>query len=80
MKVTLKYFGLIADIVNTNEEIVDLSVTECTTEGLMEILNQKYPDLLNTNFAIAINQSIITSVTSLSNEDIIALLPPFAGG
>jgi sulfur-carrier protein len=80
MKITLKYFGLIADIVNTNEEIVDLSVTECTTEGLMEILNQKYPDLLNTNFAIAINQSIITSVTSLSNEDIIALLPPFAGG
>jgi molybdopterin synthase sulfur carrier subunit len=80
MKVTLKYFGLIADLVKTNEEIVDLSVAESTTDGLMQILNQKYPDLLNTNFAIAINQSIITSVTSLSNEDIIALMPPFAGG
>jgi sulfur-carrier protein len=80
MIITLKYFGLIADLVNTHEEQLELSSDNCTSQELCDTLQSKYPGLVNTNFAIAVNQSIIRSVTPISNNDTIALLPPFAGG
>ena len=80
MTITLKYFGLIADITNTNEELFRLEKSDYTTNVLMKQLHEKYTGLQNVSFAIAVNKSITTTEINLNNNDIIALLPPFAGG
>lgn len=80
MTITLKYFGLIADITNTNEELLSLEKSDCTTNDLMKQLQEKYTVLKDVSFVIAVNKSITTTEINLNNNDIIALLPPFAGG
>lgn len=80
MTVKIKYFGLIADITKRNEELFSLSESVTTTEELISDLYKIYTELKNTSFVIAVNKSIVTSDLKLNNNDIIALLPPFAGG
>lgn len=80
MTITLKYFGLIADITNTNEELFHLEKSDYTTTDLMQQLHEKYTGLQNVSFAIAVNKSITTTEININNNDTIALLPPFAGG
>jgi molybdopterin synthase sulfur carrier subunit len=80
MTITLKYFGLIADITNTNEELFRLEKSDYTTTDLMQQLHEKYTGLQNVSFAIAVNKSITTTEININNNDTIALLPPFAGG
>ena len=80
MTITVKYFGLIADFTKTNEELITIEKSEFSTEDLMIILHQKYAELKETSFAIAVNKTLATNDIKLKNKDIIALLPPFAGG
>ena len=77
--IVVKYFGAIAEITKSNEEIfpfVDASLHKLVSE-----LEQQYP-LNELTFSIAINQKIIQNSKEyeLKDHDIIALLPPFAGG
>ena len=80
MTITLKYFGLIADITNTNEELFSFDKSDFTTHDLINQLHEKYTGLQDVSFAIAVNKSIRTETLNLNNNDTIALLPPFAGG
>ena len=80
MRITLKYFGLIADITNTNEELFSLQKSDYTSQDLINQLYEKYSEFQHISFAIAVNKSITTTEINLNNNDIIALLPPFAGG
>jgi sulfur-carrier protein len=80
MTINLKYFGLIADITKTSEEVFTLTELLLTTEDLVNNLHQKYSNLQETPFVIAVNKTIVTSALKLNNNDTIALLPPFAGG
>jgi molybdopterin synthase sulfur carrier subunit len=77
MKLNIKYFGLLAEITNCNEE--NLEFSKSTISELIELLNNKYPDLQNKNFQVAQNCEIVSSDTIVSFEEI-ALLPPFSGG
>lgn len=80
MTVTLKYFGLIADITNISEELICLEKRNFTTKDLMYELYEKYAGLQNVSFAIAVNKTIELTEIEIKDQDIIALLPPFAGG
>lgn len=80
MTITLKYFGLIADITNTNEELLLLEKSDFTTNDLIQKLFTKYTELQNVAFSIAVNKLITTTEININNNDTIALLPPFAGG
>jgi molybdopterin synthase sulfur carrier subunit len=77
--IQLKYFGAIAEETKSKEE--EFPFMEMTLKQLMENLEQKYP-LKKLSFSIAVNQKIIRDKENykLENNDIIALLPPFAGG
>ncbi len=58
-------------------------VTESQTlTELMKELFNKYPALQNTPFQVALNQELTSKNQniSLKDDDVIALLPPFAGG
>jgi molybdopterin synthase sulfur carrier subunit len=77
MNITIKYFGLIAEITQCNEEILEFS--KSSIADLLLELFQKYPLLNGKDFQVALNQEIVSKETIISNGEI-ALLPPFAGG
>lgn len=77
--ITLKYFGAIADKTRSNEE--EISLKQISLKQLMDELEQKHQ--LNTfSFRVAVNQKMIQNIENvvLKDNDVIALLPPFAGG
>ena len=77
--VLLKYFGSIAEKTKSKEEEFPFLVM--SLQQLIENLEQKY-HLNPKSFSVAINQKIIQNISNqeLKDNDIIALLPPFAGG
>lgn len=80
MLVTVKYFGLIADIIQKKEEQLIFKDVVVTLNQLQIKLEKEYPEIKNTTYSFAVNQSITKSDIALKNNDEIALLPPFAGG
>ncbi|KAF2327571.1 MAG: MoaD/ThiS family protein [Flavobacterium nitrogenifigens] len=78
--IEVKYFGAVAE--KTKCEFEKLSFSEeLSLQKLLQDLNKKYEfDALT--FSVAVNQKIVskTSDYTLQTSDIVALLPPFAGG
>jgi len=77
--VSVKYFGAVAEKTKTQGE--SISSSNLSLKELLEGLDQKY-DLGSLSFSIAVNQKIIQDTKSyvLNTNDVVALLPPFAGG
>ena len=77
MKLTIKYFGLLTEVTNCNEEAIEFSGTKINE--LLDTIYLKYPKLKEKDFQIAQNNTITNDETEISSAEI-ALLPPFAGG
>ena len=77
--IAVKYFGAIAEKTKSSEE--EFSFSGMPLGDLLLALEQKY-QLGQLSFSVAINQKIMQDTTSyiLTSNDIVALLPPFAGG
>ncbi len=77
MEIEVITFGLISEVLGTQK----LKIKDCSnTDILKEELLKEHPKLKNLKFVIAVYKKIINSNTKLNNGDIVALLPPFAGG
>jgi len=77
MKVTVKFFGMIAEAAGINSVIVN-DVND--TRELVQFLETGFPKIAQQKYAIAINKKSIKGNMKLSEGDEVALLPPFAGG
>lgn len=77
MKLTIKYFGLLAEITKCNEEQIEFSGN--LIDELLDTIFLKYPNLKEKDFQVAQNQILTTKETEILATEI-ALLPPFAGG
>jgi sulfur-carrier protein len=77
MKVKIKYFGLLTEVTNCEEEIIDFSGSYIS--DLLDILNDKYAALKNKDFQVAQNQELVPLDAKLSSKELV-LLPPFSGG
>lgn len=77
MEINLLVFGQVADI--TGKQSWKISGVQ-TTDELKQKLEAEYAALKSVSYSIAVNKIIIRDNTSLSDEDIVALLPPFSGG
>ena len=77
MQLTIKYFGMLAEITQRKEE--DILFESDTISDLLDSLCIKYPKLKGRSFQIAQNNELVTKETKLQSSEI-ALLPPFAGG
>lgn len=77
--ILVKYFGAIAERTKSQEE--EISFTKMPLSDLLSALEQKY-QLNQLSFSVAINQKIVQNTANyiLKSNDIVALLPPFAGG
>lgn len=79
MEITIKYFGLIAETVAKQEEVLVRS-NSTTLEELKADLEQQYPILKEKEYQIAVNQELVKTNISITENTEIALLPAFAGG
>jgi len=77
--ISVKYFGAVAE--KTKSQGENVASADKTLQELLEDLKQKY-DLGSLSFSIAVNQKIVQDTKSyvLNSNDVVALLPPFAGG
>lgn len=78
--IEVKYFGAVAE--KTKCEFEKLSFSEeVSVQKLLQDLNEKY-EFESLTFSVAINQKIVSKVSdyTLQTSDVVALLPPFAGG
>lgn len=76
MGTSVRYFGMLAETLQKNQEEIDFSSLEET--NLRNYFNARYPILKEFNYQIAINREIGDMAKDNMTE--IALLPPFAGG
>lgn len=77
MNLKIRYFGLLAEITNRSEETITFS--KKTVSDLLELLFEKYPELKEKDFQVALDLEIVSKDTLLLESEI-ALLPPFSGG
>ncbi len=77
MKLHIKYFGMLTEITQRQEETLDFE--NQTVSELLGVLQEKYPQLKEANFKVAQNYKIVNAQDIISQPEI-ALLPPFAGG
>jgi molybdopterin synthase sulfur carrier subunit len=80
MTITLKYFGSLVDITQKKEEIFFAEESNMSVSFLKNKIETTYEELKKTNYSIAVNQSISSLDYNIKDQDIIAFLPPFAGG
>ncbi len=77
MKVKVLIFGQLTDITGLSE--IELNNVSDRDELIVK-LNELYPRLADSKYAVAIDKKVITQNTRLTGNSIIALLPPFSGG
>ena len=76
MSLKIILFGKLADIAGASvsvDNVVD-------TDSLVNSLNERYPELANTKYVIAVDKQLIKENTVLNKKSMVALLPPFSGG
>lgn len=78
MKIKVKYFGLVAEKVGFEEQILEIS-TGLSASKFKEQQIAKYQIEDAESIQMAVNQNL-TSNSNLNEGDEVAFLPPFAGG
>jgi molybdopterin synthase sulfur carrier subunit len=77
MSIKILFFGYLADVAGAHEK--DIQNTH-DTDSFRQMLIVDFPKMNERPFAIAVNKEIINANTNLNDGDVVALLPPFAGG
>lgn len=77
MKITVLLFGNLAQIAGTSKLVLE---NAGDTKSANDSLIAKFPDFKNKKYVIAVNQQIVKEIKNLNNGDVLAFLPPFAGG
>jgi len=77
MAVKVLVFGQLTDI--TGSTTVSVEDAKDTDE-LTRKLHAKYPGLAAMKYVVAVEKQVISVNTALHQDNIVALLPPYAGG
>lgn len=79
IKIHIHYFAYLAEISGKSIETIEVQTTDAAQ--IFEQIKQKYDFKLNrANCSLSINAKFAPWTQSLSNEDHIVFMPPFAGG
>lgn len=79
MKCEVKYFGMIGEKLNRTSEMIQFETDLLYHDDLKRSFLEKFPELENMTFKVAVDGLITNSITTKDIQTI-ALLPPFAGG
>ncbi len=78
MKVKILFFGVLSELTNSNQIIIE---NIDSLQNLISLLENKYEKLKSHKYQISLNKEIAHNTDILLKDmDEIALLPPFAGG
>ncbi len=82
MTVTLLYFAAVRELVGTDEERLSVPPGVTTIAALASFLEQHRPVLAGrlASVRFARNETFATSDEAIAEGDVIALIPPVAGG
>jgi len=75
-KVRVLYFGAAQEIAGKADE----ELTARDTASLRREILDRYPAMRNISFRMALNRTLLREESDLSDNDLIAILPPFQGG
>jgi molybdopterin converting factor small subunit len=76
MNVTIIIFGSLTDIAGSSLALQNIS----DTNTLVKELHILYPALADAKYVIAVDKKVANENTTLTENSIVALLPPFSGG
>lgn len=83
IKITVLYFASLAQMAKIDEEIMTIQTTKQTADlsQLYQSLKDKYQfTLTQDKLAVAINHEFVDWNTQIHNGDVVAFIPPVAGG
>ncbi|MCX6297317.1 MAG: MoaD/ThiS family protein [Bacteroidetes bacterium] len=77
MKTEVLFFGIIVDITGKNRMEID----NCKdTFSIKTAILNEFPKLNSYKFVMTVRNQIVSDNKILNNGDVVAFLPPFAGG
>ena len=76
MTVNIIIFGRLTDIAGNSLALENIA----DTNSLVKQLHIRYPALAEAKYVIAVDKKVVNENTTLSDDSIVALLPPFSGG
>ena len=76
MPVNVIIFGRLTDIVGSSLALENVA----NTNSLVEKLHSLYPALADSKYVLAVDKKIVNENTTLPENSVVALLPPFSGG
>ncbi len=76
MPVNIIIFGRLTDITGSSLALENIG----DTNSLVKELHIRYPALADAKYVIAVNKKVANENTALTENSIVALLPPFSGG
>ena len=80
MKIEVLFFGITSDITGVDATFVEIESRSCV-QDLKKQLIACYPNLKHINeFAIAVNETYADDELLLTENDVVAVIPPVSGG
>ena len=76
MTVNIIIFGQLTDIAGSSLALENIA----DTNGLVKELHIRYPALADARYLVAVDKKVANENTTLTEDSIVALLPPFSGG
>lgn len=76
-QVSVLSFGRVRDVLGDEPLLIPV---QKSTEALVAVLHERYPDLKTVPYRISVNRKLISEPIPLNPGDEVALLPPFSGG
>ena len=77
MDVTVRFFGVLAEIAQTS--IKNYGNVSSYGDLILKI-EDDFPEIIHYNYRVSVNNEIINSDPLLNDGDEVALMPPFTGG
>jgi molybdopterin converting factor subunit 1 len=82
MRVRVLYFAAVRELVGTDEEVVDLPPGVTTCADFARAIEERHPPLRGRlgSVRVARNEAFAAPSDALAEGDVLALIPPVAGG
>ena len=77
MNITVLFFGVLAEVTQTN---IKHYRNVNSFSDLKLRIEDEFPEIIHYNYRISVNREIINSEPVLNDGDELVLLPPFTGG
>ena len=84
MRLHIRYFARIRDLMGRSEETVELEDNDLDGAGLIDWLSARTPEIADQlhdpSIRLVLNEEFCTMDHQIRDGDAVALVPPFSGG